>query len=558
MIGRRVHSQPHKDMPSRASKTPHFPRHPRHGADARRHRKLMRNVVHLLVLLLSACVPALGSEPVRIGRHHQLFLDDHLIERTEHLMRRVQPMRKHEANPLIVPRFPWEPKGYVVPSVLYDAEEKLFKAWLDGYGVGVFYFTSKDGIHWERPLMRLFPEFDREPTNRVILSGSEIDVKEAPPEKLDYMRSREPGWRYFGHASGVIKDLRETDPARRYKMAFLWINRQFQPPGSEKKGKLVAMGVAFSPDGIHWTPVNEPVSHATVDLPFHISFDEKRGRWVLYGRAVGVVSDEKKAAHAGDPNLQYNNGRSVIRCESGDFIHWTPEKGELVLTSDARDSALTEIYDMRSVPYGGLHIGFVHMFHNDPTGVTLPIQLGVSRDNRTWHRLSDRTPILPVGGVGDFDRGVISPPTSDPIAVGDELRFYYTGRNLRHSTRWKFDDEPKLMGGIAPFHGAFALATIQRDRFVAMEAGYRPGILRTKPFIHEGTVLHLNAAVKFGVLKVSLLGHDGQPIQQVTLQERDSPDIALPELSKLAGRKGAPVQLEFSVQNGRLFSFWVE
>lgn len=514
--------------------------------------------MRLLLVLSLVSLSSFAAEPNHIGKTHQLFLDDHIIEHTEHLTRRVQRARKHEANPLVVPRAKWEPEGYVTPSVLYDAEEKIFKAWLDGYGIGVFYFTSKDGIQWERPELRLFPEFDTEPTNRVILSGSEIRAEDAPPDKLAYMRSREVGWRYFGHSSGVIKDLRETDPAKRYKMAFLWINRQHQPPGATRAGKFVAMGVAFSPDGIHWTPVNEPVCSATVDLPFHINFDEKRRRWVLYGRAVGIVAPEKKAAQAADPNLQYNMGRAVIRCESEDFVHWTPEKGDLVMTSDAQDSATTEIYDMRSVPYAGLHIGFVHAFINNPDSVTLPIQLAVSRDNQTWQRISDRSPFLAPGGFGEWDRGVLSPPVSDPVLVGDELRFYFTGRNTLHSTRWKFEDNPKLLGEIAPFRGSLGLATIQKDRFVAMEGNYLPGILRTKPFIHDGTTLHVNAAVKFGVLGVSLLDENGVSLQKITLTERDALDIPLPELTKLATRKGQPLRLEFSVQNGRLFSFWVE
>jgi hypothetical protein len=511
-----------------------------------------------LLSLLSLLHRAAAGEPVRIGHEHQLFLDDYLIEHTEHLPRRVQQARKHEGNPLFVKQHDWEPAGYVVPSVMYDEEEKIWKAWLDGYGIGVFYFTSKDGITWERPLMRLFPEFDKEPTNRVILTGSEIDVKDAPPDKLDYMRSREAGWKYFGHASGVIKDKRDPDPQRRYKMAYLWINRQFQRPGASRAGKLVAMGAAFSPDGIHWTPVNEPVSYATVDLPFHINYDEQRQRWVLYGRAVGVVTPEKKAAHAADPNLPYNMGRSVIRCESEDFIHWTPEKGDLVLSSDAKDSAMTEIYDMRRVPYEGVNIGFVHLFHNDPESVTLPVQLGISRDNKTWQRLSDRAPFLAMGGLGDWDRGVISPPVSDPIPVGDELRFYYTGRNQLHSTRWKIEDEPKLLPPMPSHRGALGFATIKRDRFVAMEGSFKPGILRTKPFIHDGGTLHVNAAIKFGALTVSLLDDQGISLQKITITGKDEINLALPELTKIAGRKGQPMRLEFAVQNGRLFSFWIQ
>ncbi len=510
----------------------------------------------ILALLSTAFVAA--AEPIRIGNTHQLFLDDHLIEHKEHLTRRVQQARKHEANPMIVPRAKWEPEGYFLPSVIFDEDERLFKAWIDGGGPGVFYFTSKDGINWERPNLHLFPEFDAEPTNRVILSGFEFDQKEAPPEKLAYLRSRERGWTYFCYASGVIKDKRETDPQRRYKMAYLWIDRKFQRTPTSKPGKLTSLGVAFSPDGIHWTPHNEPASYATLDAPIHVNWDEKRQRWIMLGRAFGVLTDEKKAAQAAEPNLQYNAGRAVIRCESTDFIHWTPEKGDLVLASDAQDSPTTEIYDMRSIPYAGLHIGLVHMFLNNPDSVTLPIQLAVSRDNKTWQRLSDRSPFLAQGGFGEWDRSVISPPTTDPLVVGDELWFYYTGRNGLHSTRWIPEDNPKLLAGVSPFRGSLGLATIERDRFVAMEGNYRPGILRTKPFIHGGGTMHVNAAVKFGRLTISLLDEAGVALQKVTLNERDATDIAIPELTKLSTRKGQPVRLEFSVQNGGLFSFWME
>jgi hypothetical protein len=515
----------------------------------------------LIVALLSTQAAVIGAETraaIRIGPQRQLFLDDYIVEHATNLTRRVQQARKHEANPLIAKEHAWEPDGYFLPSVIFDEEEKIFKAWLDGGGPGVFYFTSKDGIRWERPKLHLFPQFDKEPTNRVVLSGYEFDVKDAPPDKLDYLRSRERGWKYFCYATGVIKDPRDPDPQRRYKMAFLWIDRKFLRPGAAKPGKLTALGVAFSPDGIHWTPVNEPVSHATHDAPTHINFDGKRRRWVMYGRAFGVVSSEKKAAQASDPNLQYNMGRAVARAESADFIHWTPEKGDLVLASDARDTAMTEVYDMRSVAYEGVHIAFIHMFLNNPDSVTLPIQLGVSRDNKTWQRLGDRSPFLAMGGVGDWDRSVLSPPTSDPVVVGDELRFYYTGRNQLHSTRWKFEDDPKLLPAKSSFRGAFGLASIPRDRFVAMEASYRPGILRTKPFIHNGGTLHVNAAVKFGVLTVSLLDEKGVSQQKITVTGRDELDLALPGLSKLSSRKDLPVQIEFAVQNGRLFSFWMK
>ena len=49
----------------------------------------MRAFISFILLVLGA-TPALAAEPVRIGHEHQLLLDDHLIEHSEHLTRRVQ------------------------------------------------------------------------------------------------------------------------------------------------------------------------------------------------------------------------------------------------------------------------------------------------------------------------------------------------------------------------------------------------------------------------------------------------------------------------------------
>ena len=67
-----------------------------------------------------------------------------------------------------------------------------------------------------------------------------------------------------------------------------------------------------------------------------------------------------------------------------------------------------------------------------------------------------------------------------------------------------------------------------------------------------------NAAIKFGALTVSLLDDQGVSQQKLTLTGRDEISLAIPKLTKLPGRKGQPMRLEFAVQNGRLFSFWVE
>lgn len=500
-----------------------------------------------------------ATDPIRLGGHRQLFLDDYLIESSTHLTRRVQPVTKHPANPLILRGSEFEGLGVTFPSVLYDAEEKLFKCWVDALGRGVFYLTSKDGLRWERPALGLFPRFDPPGSHRVVLSGYEFAIKDAPKDKLDYLRSREKGWVYFCNFGGVIKDLRDPDPARRYKMTFLWIDRAYVASPGAKPGKMTGLGVAFSPDGIHWTPVNQPVSKATFDCPIHTFWEERTRRWVMVGRVFGVTSPAHKAKHAGNDNLKYNGGRAAIRIESEDFVTWTPPKGELVMAADEHDTAISEIYSLRPIPYEGLQIGLVHFFHNEPGDVRLYFQLAVSRDGRNWQRLSDRSPFLPLGGLGEWDRSTHMPPSSDPLLIGDDIWIYYSGRNVIHPTRWKLEDdaEESLMA-LPPYRGGIGLATLKRDRFVALEASLRPGTLRTKPFVAEGRTLHVNAALPFGALAVTLLDAAGAPLQKVALPAGDTTELPVTALTALAGQQGKPIRLEFTLQNGRLFSFWLK
>jgi hypothetical protein len=273
----------------------------------------------------------------------------------------------------------------------------------------------------------------------------------------------------------------------------------------------------------------------------------------------GVTTPAHKARHGAHPNFQYNAGRAAIRIESEDFVSWTPPKGELVMAADEHDGVISEIYSLRPIPYEGLQVGLVHLFHNEPGDVRLYFQLGVSRDGRHWQRLSDRSPFLPLGGLGEWDRFTHMPPSSDPLLVGDDIWIYYSGRTVIHPTRWKLDDdaEGSLMA-LPPHRGGIGLATLKRDRFVALEASLRSGTLRTKPFLCEGRTLHVNAATKFGALSITLLDSSGARLQSVAVPAADATNLPVTQLTALTGQRDKPIRLEFTLQNGRLFSFWLE
>ena len=61
---------------------------------------------------------------------------------------------RYSGNPIIKPEFPWEDDGVILPQVIWDEQDKLFKMW---YSAGdqfepdaVGYATSKDGLHWDK------------------------------------------------------------------------------------------------------------------------------------------------------------------------------------------------------------------------------------------------------------------------------------------------------------------------------------------------------------------------------------------------------------------------
>lgn len=489
------------------------------------------------------------TQPIEIRTSRQLFLDGHVIEWCDKLRRRVCPVVKHPHNPVIRPEEDWEPRGYITyGSILYDQEESIYKAWAWGSGPpnvpgmtaeggrAVYYFVSDDGVQWERPCLDVVPD---------------TNIVAAPDE--------EPAWPGYYELFGVSKDLNENDPARRYKMGFLYYLRDYR--GFEEApfhpGQLRALGVAFSSDGTHWSPLEKHVSLATMDGTTFWFYDEGRSRYVLYGRTKHIAP-EVRARHGEDLFFQRNHwGRAVKRSESEDFVTWTPNEGELILAVDALDDPGDEIYGMSVFPYEGLYIGLVQIFHNYEDAVWLDVQLAVSRDSVHFQRLSDRTPFIPVGEVGAWDRFNNSPANSVPLRVDDELRFYYGGRSYAHGGAYKGPD--RGLPDPSPFRAGVGLGSVKLDRFAAMEATFEGGRLRTKPLLFEGGQLHVNATVPFGRLEVQALDLTGEPLPDAhgIVEMTEGTGIAFP-LSNLHRYAGQPVLLEFAIWNGQLYSFWVD
>jgi hypothetical protein len=483
-----------------------------------------------------------------LSNQRVLFLDDHYLARSENVDRQIHQVEKHEQNPLLWPEQPWEGAVAVIyGSVIRDGDRYRMWYHVDGRPTGprgIGYAESRDGVRWNRPLMNHVTVAGK-PTNILI-------VNQARPNELGYLR-------HFYEIFGVHRDPQETDPAQRYKLGFLTIDRDYTGPreGRFHPGQRRGLGVAGSPDGLTWTLIDNWATEAICDGDTHWMMDPVRKKYILYGRTKlvepGLLQHWSADARSAEWVRQYYWGRSVVRLESDDFLNWdhsNPAAGPVVMTPDREDPPGTEIYSMLVFPYESVYIGLVQVFHNRGDAGYLDIQLAVSHDGIKFTRVGDRSPFLPCGGIGEWDRFNQSLANNSPFLVGDELRIYYGGRTGRH---------PPYLGKDAGIRGGgIGLATIPRDRFVSLSASFDGGSVVTRPLRVVGNAIHLNAVSKFGEINVEVLGGGGEIVAVSKPIRQDGLDIKVAWQSGGLPESKTPVTFRISLRNAHLYSLWSE
>jgi hypothetical protein len=497
-------------------------------------------------LPLSLRAESPGNAPIEVGPQKQLFLDDYLVGSTTNVLRRIHPAEKSKSNPVILQTEPWEdPLNILYGSVIRDGEK--YKTWYKS-GPGVSYAVSDDGIHWVKPPLDLVP-INSAKTNILFRKVSAIKGPDALP--------------YYHELFGVHKDEREPDPSRRYKMGYLSIDWEYKGPreGRFREGQRRGLGVAGSPDGIHWKLIDSFASEAICDGATHWMFDPAVGKYVLFGRTLKTPPEIEAAWSRYDWYKAWHSGRAVGRIESSDFVKWNftaPFSSPVVMTADLQDKPVTEIYSVLVFPYESVYIGLVQTLLARPDVPAIDVQLAVSRDGVHFARVGDsapsgsirasRSPFIPNGPVGSWDRFNQSLASNPPIAQGDELRFYYAGRTYRHDPYEGKDTGPRA--------GCIGFATIPRDRFVSLDASFDGGEIITKPLKFKGKRLHLNAKSDFGEIVVDVLDSAGQSIARSKPVSRDSLDALIEwQSGDLNDAKG---RLRIVLKNACLYALWCD
>ena len=419
--------------------------------------------IGLMVFPALQAQPAGALRPLRDGT--ELLVDEVNIARQSGLVLRLHAADKL-ASPVVVADRPWEgDRVYIYGATLQDPDTGLFKMWYGSTTGGLLYATSTDGLSWNKPALDVFP-YQGQPTNLV--------------------------WRNSAGGT-VLYDVLEPDPAQRYK-ALIALSR-----AQRKEGGFRGL---YSADGIHWH--NYPQYPL---IPFgtemgNLIRDPATHKYIAYVRPYWVALHPKSV-------LQKRIGAVTT---SDDFLHWTPLR--VTLTPDAVDDQWvadpdqrTEFYAMNGFPYGQSYLGVVPRFmirrlipkpQKDQSSVDGPLegQLIVSRDGLDWHRLPDRTPVIPSGTT--FDQSIMNLAAA-PLVVGDRIYFYYTGINTTHG------------GPTPPKRIAVCLARWRLDGFASRDAGAAGGYLETTPIKRTGT-LEVNAEAAKGEVRVGVEDALGNPL----------------------------------------------
>ena len=465
----------------------------------------------------------------------QLFLDDAMIASRRGLKRVLNRPVKYAANPVVrANQTPWQTfRAQLYGTVLYIPEERKFKMWYlagarfpweqpvtkDGRLVCPnFQFTgyaeSTDGFHWELPELGLV-DYNGSRKNNICKLATEC-----------------------AEGVAVVYDVRDKDPARRYK-AFYW-EHAVSYQGSPVK-PINGMSVAFSADGKEWTehpdnPVIDQASDTGQQVLWDPDYDVFRG----FGR-FGA------------------GGRRVAMSQSVDFVHWSPS--QLVLAADSQDGPGVQVYGMGTTFYEGLFIGLPWMFHQNTTE-KLDVELAVSRDRRNWQRVADRGVFIPNGLPTEWDGGIIFTASQPLQVVGDTVFIFYsavqgdhTYNVLQHAQPGDADYEKFRQRATA----SIGVATIRRDGFVSLDAGDERGVLVTRRFPWPGQRrLHINADLSGGSMVVEVVAPGGRVLARSPRVTGDQRGFAVGFDEHLRDSQRVAVQLRFRLTHAKFYAFWFE
>ncbi len=420
----------------------------------------------------------------------ELFImaDRSLIEKNEGGEFNVCQMQKLR-EPVMGHEQPWESDGLqqdpITGSILRNREDGLFHLWYHSHNrliretstenaSLVCRAISPDGIKWEKPALGIIPYDTNSKTNMIWMTDH-------------HMRET--------NSFNILPNMtRGTFDTELIASAY-----------SSYDDALYNQGITVlsSNDGNEWKSCFPPV--LPLDGDAHcLSYDPVRKVYICTSRSYAynhIIKHLKATGKA--PGLKTK--RHIAIAQSRDLVNWTPMVPVLEVDND--DPPNAEMYRMYIIPYGHAYAGLLQMFYigRNMCFGPLDIQLSVSRDLLNWNRVS-RLPILPLGKNGEWDSSHVTPTCNSPFPDGDNMRFWYGGKDTEHWQAGKC---------------AMGTATLRKDGFACWDTTGGKAVLTTVVFhMPWATRLFLNYSAPHGEIKVEILNPEtDEPLPDYTKEK---------------------------------------
>lgn len=484
---------------------------------------MQRTALFLLVaiILWTPLNTALGQ--IEVGQKRELFVDDYLIDSLNgtqldlHAPQLISPALHFDQ--------PWEGAfcGYV--TILQDGAlyrmyyRGLPEAGSDGSPREVTcYAESEDGINWTKPELGLF-EVRGTRQNNVILADA------AP----------------VTHNFCPFLDTREDVPQ----------DERYKALGGTSKSGLIAYK---SPDGIHWTKLQEDPVFRDTDWVFdsqNVPFwSETENCYVLYYRK------------------SLNRIRAIGRATSPDFRSWSDP-----VQMTFGDTKPEHLYTNQTHPYvraPHIYVGVAARFMPGRQVLTAEQAKKINVDPKYFGDISDAVLLTTRGGSEykrTFMESFIRPglgienwvsrtnyPALGIVPTGDDQLSVYVQKNYGQPT------------------ARLDRYTLRPDGFISVHAPYAGGEMVTKPLTFKAEdakdprQLALNFATSAaGSVRVEIQDADGKPIEGYALA--DCEELIGDDLARTVSWKGGsdlsaladqPIRLRFVMHDADLYAIQFE
>ena len=463
-----------------------------------------------------SAVPMWAVDPVPPMRYH--FVDMPLgIELVAQRARKTEPVLT-----------PGQAKEIFLFGGTLIHEGGRYRLWYDcwpqeGFGwpnMGMFnhvrYAESDNAVDWTLPSLGII-ERDGTKDNNIVLGPS---------------LTPETGY----HGGCVFRDP-SAPPAERYKAFYLGLvtpealekYRRERPGEIDALSDAQGMWGAVSPDGLHWTPLPDPLVMQSSDTHNVCEYDVELGQYVAYCRTW------------------FFHRRSIGRMASGDFRR-LPLPEELFWPDASMKPYETWYANAKTLVPGttDYHVMF-------PMRWSLPedkfdFHLASSPDNIVWNFVPGG-PVCEPGDPGTWDGGVVAPGLGMVELPGDRVGILMAGSPVPH----KHPRKPPL--------GALAWAWWPRGRLVALRAEVE-GAFALWPLTFTGRTAHVNARTAVaGFVRVEAAGPDGEALPGRSFDDCDAFNgdqldhvVTWRGESDLGHPDGGPVTLRFRMRSADLYA----